>query len=93
MNNVRSSVVVPIDSSIEYDDKFTPLDDETIVNGLMECIEDFKSKILSIDPEEVLNFATLDVFQFNDAVSSNEEINENKKINLIVKSVLSEIKK
>jgi hypothetical protein len=87
MFNKKTNVTVQIDSDKTFDDQYTVLDDEKIVDGLNRCLDDLVNEILSIDPESVLDFATMDVYMLGDS-----NVNENKKINYFVNSIINEIK-
>ena len=87
MFNKKTNVTVQIDSDKTFDDQYTVLDDKKIVDGLNRCLDDLVNEILSIDPESVLDFATMDVYMLGDS-----NVNENKKINYFVNSIINEIK-
>lgn len=86
------TTTVQIDPDVVFDDRYTVMNDESISNGLKECLKGLREQILSIDPEEVLNFATLDVYMLGDKMNDVEGINENKKINSLINSVIREIR-
>ena len=88
MFNKKSSVTVDIDPDKIFDENYTVMDDKTIVGGLISCLEGLVREILSIDPESVLDYATVDVYM----LSNSTEMNENKKINYLVNSIINEIK-
>lgn len=87
MFNKKTSVTVDIDPNKTFDENYTVMDDEEIVGGLNRCLDDLVDEILSIDPESVLDFATMDVYMLG-----NSNVNENKKINYFVNSIINEIK-
>jgi hypothetical protein len=60
-----------------------------ILDGLNQCLEGLVDSILSIDPENTLQFATMDVYMMG---NNGDTINENKKINYFVNSIINEIK-
>lgn len=74
----------------EYDENKSLFNYNNIVTGLRDCINGLKDKILEVPEEEILNLVTLDVHLLSS--QGNEEINENKKINSLVNSVIKEIK-
>ena len=88
MFNKKTSVTVGIDQDKTFDDNYTVMDDKEIVDGLNVCLGNLVNEILSIDPESVLDYATMDVYM----LSNNTEMNENKKINYFVNSIINEIK-
>jgi hypothetical protein len=88
MFNKKASVKVDIDPNKTFDDNYTVMDDKTIVGGLNRCLDLLVDEIKSIDPESVLDYATMDVYM----LSNSTEVNENKKINYFVNSIINEIK-
>ena len=88
MFNKKTSVTVGIDQDKTFDDNYTVMDDKEIVDGLNVCLGNLVNEILSIDPESVLDYATMDVYM----LSNNTEMNENKKINYFVNLIINEIK-
>ena len=88
MFNKKTSVTVRIDPNKTFDDNYTVMDDKEIVDGLNDCLDNLVIEISSIDPESVLDYATMDVYM----LSNSTEMNENKKINYFVNSIINEIK-
>ena len=88
MFNKKARETVEIDPSKTFDDNYTVMDDEKIVGGLNDCLNTLVNEIESIDPESVLDYATMDVYM----LSNSTEVNENKKINYFVNSIINEIK-
>lgn len=88
MFNKKSSVTVDIDPDKIFDENYTLMDDENIVNGLISGLGNLVNEIKSIDPESVLDYATMDVYMLGNST----EMNENKKINYFVNSIINEIK-
>jgi hypothetical protein len=84
----RDSSMVTVNVT-EYDENKPLFNNNDIVNGLVDCIQELKSKILEVPEEKILETVTLDVHMMS---SSPEEINENKKINFLVNSVIKELK-
>jgi hypothetical protein len=89
MFNEGSTIRVQIDPSKKFNEQYTVLDDEMILDGLNRCLEGLVDSILSIDPENTLQFATMDVYMMG---NNGDTINENKKINYFVNSIINEIK-
>ena len=89
MFNEESTIRVQIDPSKKFNEQYTVLDDEMILDGLNQCLEGLVDSILSIDPENTLQFATMDVYMMG---NNGDTINENKKINYFVNSIINEIK-
>jgi len=89
MFNEGSTIRVQIDPSKKFNEQYTVLDDEMILDGLNQCLEGLVDSILSIDPENTLQFATMDVYMMG---NNGDTINENKKINYFVNSIVNEIK-
>lgn len=88
MFNKKARETVEIDPSKTFDDNYTVMDDEKIVGGLNDCLNTLVNEIESIDPESVLDYATMDVYMLGNST----EMNENKKINYFVNSIINEIK-
>ena len=88
MFNKKARETVDIDPDKIFDDNYTVMDDKEIVDGLNDCLGNLRDEILSIDPESVLDYATMDVYM----LSKSTEVNENKKINYFVNSIINEIK-
>lgn len=88
MFNKKARKTVEIDPSKTFDDNYTVMDDKEIVDGLNVCLVNLVDEIKSIDPESVLDYATMDVYM----LSNSTEMNENKKINYFVNSIINEIK-
>lgn len=82
--------IVTVDIEEEYDENKSLFNYNNIVNGLKDCIDELKDKILQVPEEDILNYVTLDVHRLSS--EPNQEINENKKINSLVNSIIKEIK-
>jgi len=84
------SSIVTVDINKKYDENKPLFNDNNIVNGLKDCIDELKNKILEVPEEKILEYVTLDVHLMSS--DSNEQINENKKINSLINSIIKELK-
>jgi len=64
----QSTATAQIEPGTEFNDKYTIMDNESIVNALIESINDLKSQIESTSPKEVLTRATLKRYELGESV-------------------------
>jgi hypothetical protein len=64
----QSTATAQIEPGTEFNDKYTIMDNESIVNALIESINDLKSQIESTNPKEVLTKATLKRYEIEESV-------------------------
>jgi hypothetical protein len=80
------SVSVPLEPNESFTPENTIMDDENVVKGLIDVINEFKSMIIDISPKTALKYATL-------KRSDVERVDENKEIKNVVKDIIMEVKK
>jgi hypothetical protein len=56
---IQSSETVQLEPGVEFNQQTTVMDNEDIKNGLIEVLNDLKSQIESINPKEMLKYATV----------------------------------
>jgi len=82
---IIATKTVQLPPSIKFDNNNTILNNDLIIKGLEEVLEDFKNKVKLIRPKDMIKYA-------NVRRSDIERINESK-INKIIRSTIFEVKK
>ena len=85
---IQTTTTAQIEPGTEFNERYTVMDNESIVNALTEAINNLKSQVESINPKETLKVATVKRYQVNPNQGQLNESLKNKLIERIVQKIV-----